>query len=224
MGKAYFVGGIGTDVGKTVATGLMARYLLKRNVNVTTMKLVQTGCEGRSEDILRHRELGAMVETPEDRLSLTAPQVFRYPSSPALAAALEGKTVDVDAIERALEYISARYETVLVEAAGGLAAPLTDDMLMIDFAAKHEMPLILVANSALGSINHTILSLEAAANRNVHLAGVVMNKYPAAPKELEADAKATLSKTLERLGYEERISVLPLLSAGEEAQFAEIFK
>lgn len=224
MGKVYFVGGIGTDVGKTVATGLMARYLLKRNVNVTTMKLVQTGCEGCSEDILRHRELGGMEETPEDRLSLTSPQIFRYPSSPALAASLEGKVVDVDAIERALEHIASRYEVVLVEAAGGLAAPLTDDMLMIDFAAKHELPLILVANSALGSINHTILSLEAAANRNVRLAGVVMNKFPVAPKELEADAKASLSKTLERLGFDERISLLPLLSAGEDAEFPEIFK
>lgn len=220
MEKIYFVGGIGTDVGKTVATGLMARHLRSRGIDATTLKLVQTGSpRGGSEDVAAHRRICGAAGTEEDRLGLTAPQVFRYPSSPALAARLEGREVDLRAIDDAVAKVSSRHEVLLVEAAGGLAVPLTEDMLMIDFAAKRGWPLVLVANAVLGSINHTILSLEAARSRDVRLAGVVMNEFPAAPKELVSDAYHSLRKALARLGYEERISTLPFVPGPQEGCF-----
>ena len=97
MGKIYLVAGIDTGVGKTVATGQMARDLRSRGVDAITVKLVQTGNDGYSEDIDAHRAIMG-CRFPEDDQGLTAPQIFKFPSSPELAARLEGKTVDLDRI------------------------------------------------------------------------------------------------------------------------------
>ena len=119
-GVVFFVSGTGTDVGKTVATGLMARWLLAMGRDVITVKLVQTGNVGRSEDIEAHRRLMGGVRFPEDDAGLTAPQIFEFPSSPLLAARLEGKSVDVAKIVDSVEACAAAHEVVLVEGAGGL--------------------------------------------------------------------------------------------------------
>lgn len=95
MGGTVFVSGIDTGVGKTVVTGLMARFLLERGMNAATIKLVQTGNTGFSEDRDEHRRF--MGKTlPEDAENLTAPQIFAFPASPHLAAKLENRVVDVE--------------------------------------------------------------------------------------------------------------------------------
>ena len=174
-GKVFFVSGIDTGIGKTMATGLMARSLASAGRDVITVKLVQTGNDGFSEDIDVHRAICGGIRFPEDDEGLTAPQIFKFPSSPLLAAALEGRTVDVEAISRAVRECAARHEIVLVESAGGLDVPLTEDMLSVDLAAREGWPLVLVSCGRLGSINHTLLSLEAAKARGMRVAGVVWN-------------------------------------------------
>ena len=108
-GEVFFVSGTGTDVGKTVATGLMARWLLAMGRDVITVKLVQTGNVGRSEDIEVHRRLMGGVRFPEDDSGLTAPQIFEFPSSPLLAARLEGKAVDVARIAESVAACAAAH-------------------------------------------------------------------------------------------------------------------
>ena len=88
MHSVYFVSGIDTGVGKTVATGLMSRFLRARGVDHCTVKMVQTGCDGFSEDLDAHRAIAGMPRLPEDEEGLTAPQIFRFPASAALAARL----------------------------------------------------------------------------------------------------------------------------------------
>ena len=87
--RVFFVSGIDTGVGKTVATGVMARWLLSRNISTATVKLVQTGCHEFSEDLDMHRAIMGIPPLPEDAAGLTAPQTFDFPASPHLAAALE---------------------------------------------------------------------------------------------------------------------------------------
>ena len=106
LNKVYFVSGIDTGVGKTVATGLMARWLDAHGVDAITLKLVQTGNIGFSEDIEEHRRICGGRRFPEDEEGLTAPQVFGFPSSPMLSASLEGKSVDLEAISRAVDEVS----------------------------------------------------------------------------------------------------------------------
>ena len=195
----YFVSGTGTGVGKTVATGLAARDLARRGVDAITVKMVQTGDAGFSEDVEEHRRLAGGGPFPEDAAGLTAPQVFAFPASPLLAAELEGRRVDFSAIDRAVAACAEAHSVVLVEGAGGLAVPLDGETLAIDFAAARGWPLVLVADGRLGAINHTLLSLEAVKARGMALAGVVHVEAPAGTDpRIDADAERAVRRALER--------------------------
>ena len=209
MGKVYFISGIDTGIGKTVAVGMMCRSLQAAGRKWISVKMVQTGCRGFAEDLEVHRKLAGVGKFPEDEAGLTAPQIFGYPASPLLAARLEGGVVDLDGIARAVAEVARRYELVLVEGAGGLCVPLTEDELAIDFAAREGWPLILVTSGRLGAINHTLLSLEAAHARGIALAGIVMNAFPETDVRLFDDARAAVSRHLMRLGIACPVRILP---------------
>ena len=215
--RVFFVSGIDTGVGKTVATGLMSRFLRARGTDHCTVKMVQTGCDGFSEDLEAHRAIAGLPRLPEDDEGLTAPQVFRFPASPALAARLEGRAVDLPAIDRAVAACARRRRVVLVEGAGGLLVPLSDDVLAADFAAARGWPLVLVANGRLGAINHVLLSLEAAAARGMPLAGVVMDHAPGADPRVVADAEDATRRALRRLGRPDAFVRIPAWPAGSPA-------
>lgn len=224
--NVYFVSGIDTGIGKTAVTGLMARSLASAGRDVITVKLVQTGNDGYSEDIDAHRLICGGVRFPEDGAGLTAPQVFKFPSSPLLAAALEGRTVDLAAITRAVDACAARHEIVLVESAGGLDVPLTEDRLTVDYAAEWGWPLILVTCGRLGSINHTLLSLEAAKARGMPVAGVVYNWSAGADPLIDHDTPETTRRYLARWGFPSVVVRVPRFDfAGPypDVDFSEIF-
>ncbi|MCQ2402155.1 MAG: dethiobiotin synthase [Lentisphaeria bacterium] len=202
MGDTYFISGIDTGVGKSVATGMMARHLQLAGRRVITVKLVQTGCHGYSEDLDLHRRLMGIPPLPEDESRLTAPQIFDYPASPHLAAALEGKTVDLKAISRAVETVEKLYDATLVEGAGGLAVPLTENCLTIDYVQQRRWPVILVTSGKLGAINHTILSLEALARRHMALAGVVYNYSEDAAPPIDADSPHIMQNSMKKNGFD----------------------
>ena len=224
MGKVYFVAGIDTGIGKSVSTGLMAKYLRSRGTDVITVKLVQTGNVGHSEDIDLHREICGGERFPEDDAGLTAPQIFKFPSSPELAARLEGKTVDLERISACVRACAEQHEVVLVEAAGGLHVPLTRELLTIDFAAREKWPMILVTCGRLGSINHTLLSLEAAKNRGMTLAGVIYNYHPDADPVINEDTPARTMDYLKKWNLREVLIKVPAVSAPYPLiDFSEIF-
>ena len=200
--SVYLVSGIDTDIGKSIALGMMARFLHGAGRRVITAKLVQTGNDGMSEDILRHRELMETGMLPEDGTRLTMPQIFHFPASPHLAAKLEHRTVDLAKIDAAIDTLDSKYEIVLLEGAGGLAVPLTEELLTVDFAAERQLPVILVTSGRLGSLNHTILSLEMLKTRNLALSGIVYNWCAAADPVIDADSFAMIGRYLKRYGYE----------------------
>ena len=199
MGRVYFVSGIDTGIGKTFAVGRMCRELQREGRDWISVKMVQTGCDGFSEDLDAHRAIAGVGRFPEDDEGLTAPQIFKFPSSPLLAARLEGRTVDLARIAAAVAECAKRHDIVLVEGAGGLCVPLTDDALAADFVAAQGWPLILVASGRLGAINHILLSLEAAKSRGIPLAGIVMNDFPKADPLLFDDALKAIARALKRM-------------------------
>lgn len=173
----YFITGIGTDVGKSWATGWLANKCIKDGKTVITQKFIQTGNVGRSEDIEVHRKIMGIPQTEEDQAMLTAPEIFSYPCSPDLASKIDKREIDFKKIEAATEELERRYDIVLIEGAGGVMVPLKGEYLTIDYINDKNLPVVLVTNGQLGSINHTLLTLEAIRQRGIELAEVVYNHH-----------------------------------------------
>lgn len=199
MSEIYFITGIDTDAGKSYATGYMAREMGRSGHRVVTQKFIQTGCVGSSEDIELHRRITGTGMLPEDLDHTTAPVIFSYPASAQLAARLDGRGIDLGEIDRATQRLAERYDTVLIEGAGGLMVPLTDQFMAIDYAATRKLPVMLVTNSRLGSINHTILSLEAIKSRGIRLHSVLYNTYfDSIDATIAADTRAFIERYVKR--------------------------
>jgi dethiobiotin synthetase len=172
------ISGVDTDAGKSIATGWWAKQLLTAGKRVITQKLVQTGNTDLSEDILRHREMMGIDLLPEDHERLTMPEIYTYPCSPHLAARIDGRPLDINKITAATQTLAERYDEVLLEGAGGLMVPLSDDLLTIDYIQQMGYPMIFVTGGVLGSISHTLLAFEALIQRNITVTHIIYNRYP----------------------------------------------
>lgn len=174
----YFVSGIDTGIGKSYATGFIAKQWNAAGLRTITQKLVQTGNTSISEDIILHRELMGIAFTQEDMQKITMPEIFSYPASPHLAARIDKREINFEKMRQATIQLSQRYDAVLIEGAGGLMVPLTENYLIIDYIKEMDYPLLFVTSGKLGSINHTLLSLEAVARRRIQLHTVIYNTFP----------------------------------------------
>ncbi len=211
-----FVAGIDTGIGKSVATGCLARWYMAQGCTVITQKLVQTGATaGDDGDLGVHRRLMGVTELPEDREGLTCPCTLAFPAAPALAAALEGRHVDLAALAAATRTLAGRYRVVLVEGVGGLCVPLTPEVLAVDYVAERGWPVVLVSGPRLGSINHTLLSLEALWARGLTVAAVIYNLQVSAPPEIVTDTRRTIVASLRRHGAAAPVLDLPPLTPGQ---------
>jgi len=180
--SVLFVSGIDTDIGKTYATGLLAKALMQQGVNVITQKLVQTGISkqadgelGIADDILSHRQLMQVPLQPCDLDFTTCPYRYEKPASPHLSAALANQPLNINVITDATKALQADYEMVLLEGAGGLLVPINEQLLTLDYIAEQGYPIVLVTSGRLGSINHTLLSLEAIKSRGLMIHSVIYN-------------------------------------------------
>lgn len=223
QGRVIAVSGIDTDIGKTWATGLLAKALLQGRGpgKVITQKMVQTGCQDTADDIVTHRQLMGLPLQAEDLDGTTCPYVFEFPASPHLAAALEQRQIDPDVISAATRKLQQRYELVLLEGAGGLMVPLTADLLLADYLQAQHYPLLLVTSGRLGSINHTLLTLEACHQRNIEVLAVLYNRYPQSSELITTDSRQLLERFLPRYGYNCPLIDLPDLGRDEAHQFVE---
>ena len=210
MKRAYFVTGIDTDAGKSIVTGVLARALSARGERVITQKFIQTGCDGLSEDIETHRRIMGIGLLPEDEDGTTCPIVFTYPASPHLAAAIDGRDIDLTLIGRSTEKLLQKYDTVLIEGAGGLYVPLSEAYQTIDYVAEHGLPVVLVTSPRLGSINHTLLSFEAIKNRDIALDTVLYNLYPTVEdKTIQEDTMKYIKQYLSKHFPGTKFEVVP---------------
>lgn len=205
----YFITGFDTNVGKSIATGILAKELADSGVNVITQKMIQTGCIGLSEDIEEHRRLMGIPLQEVDLNGDSCPYLFTHPCSPHLAAEIDGATIELGQIVAATERLASRYEVVLLEGAGGVMVPITREYLTLDFMADRGYPVIVVTSGKLGSINHTLLTLEAIRSRGLEVSMLVYNSYPSSDPVIERDTLGYLRNYLEYHYPEAELKVLP---------------
>ena len=210
--NVFFVSGIDTNIGKSYATGFLAREWNKAGIRTITQKLIQTGNTDSSEDIELHRRIMGTGMLLEDRERLTMPEIYTYPCSPHLAEEIDHRPIDFARIEEATKELSRRFDTVLLEGAGGLMVPLTRSLLTIDYVARHGYPLILVTSGRLGSINHTLLSLEAIQRRGIRLHTVAYNLFlPEEDKIIQRDTQEYIRDYLAAHFPETEFRLIPCL-------------
>ena len=175
--KSIFITGTDTGVGKTIVAGLLARFLLEKGLDTVTQKWIQTGCDRFSEDIDTHLKLMMKTRSEYERhISDMEPCILKFPASPHLSANLEGKKIDKDDIICSWQRLEAAFEAVVVEGAGGIMVPVDDETMIVDMCEDSGMSVVIVAPNRLGSINQTVLTVEALQKRNIDIVGVVFNR------------------------------------------------
>jgi dethiobiotin synthetase len=209
VSPGVFVTGTDTGVGKTLVACALARALRARGLDVGVMKPAETGVGPAGPLDARALRAAAGVA---DELALVCPVQLALPAAPSVAAAHEGRPMELAAISRAFATLAARHDAMVVEGAGGLLVPLAEGVTMADLAARLGLPVLVVARAALGTINHTQLTLEALRHRGLPLAGVVVS-HAAGPLS-EADA-LNLRALTDALG-DRLLGVIPPLAPGEE--------
>lgn len=207
-GRALFVGATDTEVGKTLISALLVDYWQRQGLETGYLKWAATGSDGGPPADWREvtamlgladaTDHGAPQETvPRDRLpadqapdswqqnpELAVPYHFRLAASPHLAAEAEGAVVDPQRLKDAYRQALARHERLVVEGVGGLLVPLNRRLLLLDLVAELQIPVLLVARSGLGTINHTLLSLEALRRRGLEPVGVICSDEAAGLPEI----------------------------------------
>jgi dethiobiotin synthetase len=169
--KGLFITGTDTGVGKTtVAAGLTAS-LANSGMDIGVMKPIETGFSLRSSDAVFLKKIAGV----KDSLDSICPYRLKHPLSPFTAAKIENVSIRFETIARAYEGLLQNHQVLLVEGAGGLLVPITGEKMMADLILCLKLPLLLISGTGLGTINHTLLSVEAARKRGIEVAGVIFN-------------------------------------------------
>jgi dethiobiotin synthetase len=200
--RGLFVTGTDTGVGKTVVAAAICAALRERGISVAAWKPVVTGTEepGPTD----HERLGAAAG--QDPTTVT-PHTFAPPVSPHLATELAGTRLEPAELVASARAAAEGAEELVVEGVGGLLVPLTPGYLVRDLARDLGLPLVVAARPGLGTINHTLLTLEAARAVGLDVDRVVLTPWPDEPSEMERSNRDTIA----RLGNVE-VETLPFVS------------
>ncbi|MCE5194161.1 MAG: dethiobiotin synthase [Nitrospiraceae bacterium] len=215
--KGFFVTGTDTNVGKTIITAAIVKTLNSINIKTCGMKPIETGCKRKDNKIVPCDGffLKEMNIADED-IDLITPYCFEHPLAPMVASSLENKTIDINIIKGSFEKLSDKYDAVIVEGVGGLLVPIKTDYFIADIAKELNLPLVIVARPYLGTINHTMLTINFALNKGLEIAGLIMNNmYPY--QELIAE-KTNPDVVRKMIGNIPFMGVLPFLDniSGDE--------
>ncbi len=176
MSKGFFVAGTDTGVGKTIIAAAMIKALSFLGHHVGAMKPVESGCSREGDALIpldgMFLKQTALMDEP---VTLVTPCCFEKPLAPLSASGIEMKEVDEGEIKRVFKGLSSKYSLMVVEGLGGLMVPLKKGYYVIDMARELGLPLLLVARPGLGTVNHTMLSINCARKEGLEVAGIVIN-------------------------------------------------
>ena len=199
MAQGIFVTGTGTEIGKTVIAGGLAAALKQSGTNVGVMKPISTG-DTADAQFLKHT---AQVD---DTLASINPIYLRHPLAPSVAARMENRDIDLPCIETAFAALQQKYDFVIVEGVGGIAVPIQDDFLVAHLISRLRLPILIVSQAGLGTLNHTLLTVAFAQQFALQIAGIVLNRLSQEPVGL---AETTNPVEIEKLTGIPVIGVVP---------------
>jgi dethiobiotin synthetase len=192
MSRGIFITGTDTGVGKTIVSAAIIRALIKKGINTGAMKSVESGCIKKNDVLIPQDGMFLKkIADMDDSIDLITPMRFEHPLSPMVASDLEKMPVALDKIFIAYKRLSEKYEFMVVEGAGGILVPIKKERksgraedqkfkkhpvyFMSDLIKDLKLPVIIVARPSLGTINHTLLTVNQAMREGIEVLGVIIN-------------------------------------------------
>ena len=205
--KGLFITGTDTGVGKTVVTGAIGAALAGRGVTPGVFKPIATGCRLTREGLVS-QDVEFLAHCTDSSLPLPHINPIRYQPSVAPLVAIERseRPVDWEALQLAYDNVIAGSDAVLVEGIGGVLVPIESDYLVLDLMVDMAIPVLIVAASRLGMINHTLMTLEICRARGLEIAGVIVNGYRPENASL---AEETNPRVISEVGQVQILAVIP---------------
>ena len=198
--KGYFISGTDTCVGKTVVTACLLAFYREHGIDTGIMKPIETGVDQKcSSEANSDAKFLLAVSGNQDALEEVCPVRLKPIAAPLQAARMTGQTLDIDFILENFHRLQGRHDQMLVEGVGGLLVPLKANYLISDLIKDMQLPLIIVSRISLGTLNHTLLTLKAAQETGVEVAGVILNHLENRPlNEVELE-QASLIQELSKI-------------------------
>ena len=190
--KSVFITGTDTEIGKTVVSAMLLAKARHEGINAAVMKPVQTGCMVDGDQLIAPDlefclTMAEMTVDQQEKEKL-CPFRFEPACSPHLAAKTKGTSISIETIAEFFAKMHTHHEALIVEGAGGILAPISEKLAMIDIMKELTLPIILVARAGLGTINHTLLTIKALRHEFLNVLGVILvHTSPEPPGEMEAD-------------------------------------
>ncbi len=179
--NGLFITGTDTGVGKTLVAGGIAKILNQTGYTVGVFKPVATGCKHHHEGLVStDAEFLRYWSNCDFELSVVNPVGFVTPAAPVVCQEFERRHVDFAAIQKVYESICKVSDFVIVEGIGGIRVPISGDVDVLELARAFGLPVVIVARPYLGTINHTLLTVDAVRGAGLDVAGVVISGYEAA--------------------------------------------
>ena len=174
--KGYFITGTDTNVGKTVVTACLSTLFKSRGEDVGVMKPIETGVDPECSSCA-NSDAKFLIEVTgvQDTLEDVCPYRLKAPASPYQAARIEGKELDPEKLLERFRALQSKHSMMLVEGIGGLLVPITQRYNVTDLALQMNLPLIIVSRIQIGTLNHTLLTINAARQHGLKVAGVILN-------------------------------------------------
>jgi dethiobiotin synthetase len=192
--RGLFVTGTDTGVGKSVLAASVCAALAERGERVAAFKPIVTGLDEPSGAFPPDHELLAQAAGGSQSAEEVAHYRYGPPLSPHYAAELAGETIEPARLVAAAHQAGAAADVLVAEGVGGLLVPITPGYLVRDLARDLALPVVVAARTGLGTINHTLLTVEAARAVGLRVAGIVMTPWPADPSPMELSNRATVER------------------------------
>ncbi len=212
-----FITGTDTGVGKTLIAGAIAKILTDKGLKVGVFKPIATGCKHTWEGLISDdTEFLAYCANSDLSLSTITPVGYPTPAAPIVSAACDGPAIDFDRIAAAYRNVCQNSDIVIIEGIGGVRVPLTEEFDLLDLAVEFALPAVIVALPNLGTINHTLMTIDCARSAELKIAGVVINGYKATESTTAEDtapeviAKCSGADILSVVPFDETVDIVEL--------------